>query len=430
GNADLNILDVAYAKDFPEAAGPNTDCTSSSALASGESCTLSINFSPLEASVTGASSLLSESVSLTDNNLNQNSSTQSVAVSGTVIANPPIGTVDRAVDSTTGVSVVGQSDQILITGWAADPQQGAPVTQVQILIDGNVIGNATLGLVRPEIAAFYNNPAYTTSGWTFTTSASDLSLGTHTVSAIATDSLNLSTTLKSQMFTIAATCTGPPFGTVDRAVDSITGASTIGQSDQVLITGWAADRQQGAPVTQVQILIDGNVVGNATLGLLRAEVAAYYNNPVYTASGWSFTTPASGLSPGTHTVSAIATDSLNLSTTLRSQTFTIAATSTGPPIGWIDRAVDSTTGANVVGKSDQVLITGWAADPQQGAPVTQVQILIDGNVVGNATLGLARAEVAAYYANPAYTASGWRFTTPAAGLSLGTHTVTAIATDS
>src|SRR6185437_7237112 len=166
GNADLNILDVAYAKDFPEAAGPNTDCTSSSALASGESCTLSINFSPLEASVTGASSLLSESVSLTDNNLNQNSSTQSVAVSGTVIANPPIGTVDRAVDSTTGVSVVGQSDQILITGWAADPQQGAPVTQVQILIDGNVIGNATLGLVRPEIAAFYNNPAYTTSGWT------------------------------------------------------------------------------------------------------------------------------------------------------------------------------------------------------------------------------------------------------------------------
>jgi sugar lactone lactonase YvrE len=53
GNLALNIADVSYPADFPEASGVDTDCTSSTGLAAGASCTLSVDFSPSLAGVTG-----------------------------------------------------------------------------------------------------------------------------------------------------------------------------------------------------------------------------------------------------------------------------------------------------------------------------------------------------------------------------------------
>jgi sugar lactone lactonase YvrE len=100
GNADLNMLTVSYATDFPEAA-VGTDCASSSVLSAGASCTLSIGFSPLAASLTGASTTLIETVSLTDNNLNSTSTMQDVAVSGTA-ASPTPALISPAPGSTIG----------------------------------------------------------------------------------------------------------------------------------------------------------------------------------------------------------------------------------------------------------------------------------------------------------------------------------------
>jgi hypothetical protein len=325
---------------------------------------------------------------------------------------------------------VAQSDNLLVTGWAADPEDGAPVTRVQILIDGTPVGNATLGMARPDIAALFNNPAYLNSGWTFTVAASGLSLGTHTVSAVAYDSLSLSTTIGTANFTVATTSQGPPVGRLGSATDARTGAAGVAQADNLLVTGWAADPQDGAPVTRVQILIDGTPVGNATLGIARPDIEAAFNNPAYLNSGWTFTVAASGLSLGTHTVSTVAYDSLSLSTTIGTANFTVATTSQGPPVGRLGSATDARTGATAVAQADNLLVTGWAADPQDGAPVTRVQILIDGTPVGNATLGLARPDIAATFNNPAYLNSGWTFTVAASGLSLGTHSVSAVANDS
>lgn len=69
----------------------------------------------------------------------------------------------------------------------------------------------------------------------------------------------------------------------------------------------------------MQILIDGAPIGNATLGLPRPDVKGYPN------SGWALTYPASGLPLGQHTVSAIATDSQSLSTTLGTKSITVIA---------------------------------------------------------------------------------------------------------
>jgi hypothetical protein len=351
----------------------------------------------------------------------------------TVRNRPPVGYIFPVKDATTGgSSTVAQLDTLLVTGTAGDLHDGTPVLQVQIVIDGTVVGNATLGFASPGLEADYNNPAYANGGWRFSYPASGLSMGTHTLKAIATDSLALSTTLGTETFTVGTTSAGPPLGWVDSVKDSTTGGtSTLAQLDTLLVTGTAGDPHDGTPVLQVQILIDGTVVGNAALGIASRGLEADYNNPAYANGGWRFTYPASGLSLGTHTLVAIARDSLGLSTTLGTETFTVATTSAGPPVGWVFPVKDATTGgAGTVALPDNLVITGTAGDPHDGTPVLQVQILIDGTVVGNATLGMASPGLKATYNNPAYANGGWSFTCPASGLSLGTHTLTAIARDS
>jgi hypothetical protein len=363
---------------------------------------------------------------------------------GVVPPSRPFGTIDVAYDLRTGSTTVAQSDALWVSGWAMDPQDGAPVSKVQILIDGNVAGNATLGIARPVICQhwtwfllWYNWPIAPNcldSGWTFTMPASGLSLGTHTIAAVIYDSFNLSSTAwQSVNITVATTSTGAPIGLVEGVYDLRTGSTTVAQSDSLRVSGWAMDLQDGAPVSKVQILINGSVVGNATLGIARPEIAALYpqfQNNLH--SGWTFTMPASGLYPGViYEIGVVAYDSLNLSTMIGFVDMPVATTSTGPPIGLIEGAYDLRTGLTTVAQSDSLRVSGWAMDPQDGAPLSKVQILVDGNVAGNATLGIARPVIAALYPYiPNNLHSGWTFTMPASGLTPGKHTITAVAYDS
>lgn len=79
GNVSLKFSALSFPADFSKE--NSSSCTSSSTL--GSSCTLSIDFSPLLASATGPSTLLDESVTITDNNLNSTGSKQTIEVKGT-----------------------------------------------------------------------------------------------------------------------------------------------------------------------------------------------------------------------------------------------------------------------------------------------------------------------------------------------------------
>jgi hypothetical protein len=354
-----------------------------------------------------------------------------VRSSAFLVHGPPYGWIDQIVDARNGSTTISQSDNFVVSGWAASPQGGAPVTSVKILIDGKPAGFATLGILRGDVESALYTDSYAHSGWSFSGSTAGLTVGPHTVSAIVTDSLNLSVTLPAQTFSVAVSSIGPPIGWIDLAVNTLTRSKYLTPADTLLVVGWAADPQDGSPVTSVQILIDGNPAGSATRGLLRRDVAAAYGKPAYNNSGWTFSLPAVSLSYGTHTVSAIATNTASLSTTLTTTTITVVATNPDLPLGWIDQVMDATThSSTTVSQADNLLVTGWAADPVDGAPVTAVRILVDRAFVGNATLGLPRHDVAAHYSNPAYTNSGWTFTTPASAFTLGTHTITAVVCDS
>jgi sugar lactone lactonase YvrE len=401
-------------------------------LAAGASCLLPISFKPSSGgNITGA-------LTLTDNNLNSASpayATQSLELSGTG-ATPPFGHIDSAVDNVTLSTTVAQSDLVVIKGWAADKIDGAPLSNVRVYIDGNLAGTPFLCLARPDVAAAYSNAAYTDSGYRFTYSAAALALGSHAVTVIAIDSGGRSTTFGPLAFTVAANAGAaaptPPLGHLDSAVDSVTGSSTVGQSDSVAIRGWAADLIDGAPLSNVKVYVDGNLAGTPTLGVARPDVAAAYSNAAYLDSGYTLTNSVAALSLGSHAVTVIAIDLGGRSTTFGPLAFTIAATAgpapPTPPFGHLDSAVDSLTGTSTVGQSDSVVVRGWAADQVDGAPLSNVKVYIDGILADTPTLGIARPDVATAK-GAAYLDSGYTLTYSVAALSLGSHAVTVIAID-
>src|SRR5206468_2291813 len=74
--------------------------------------------------------------------------------------------------------------------------------------------------------------------------------------------------------TVTVASDTPPFGWVDSAVNSKDGSTTIPQYTTVSVKGWAADKEDGAPVTRVQVFLDGStLLGNAALGGSRPDVA-------------------------------------------------------------------------------------------------------------------------------------------------------------
>jgi sugar lactone lactonase YvrE len=245
-----------------------------------------------------------------------------LTVTVTPVYAPPFGNLDMASGQASGSSTITTADTVVIGGWVADPTDGAPMSNVKVLIDGISVGTPTLGVARPDVATYYNNSAYLYSGFGLSLPAMSLTPGAHTVTVVATDSHGVSTTLGPLTVTIVHV-NRPPVGNLELAVDSVTVKPTISQSGTLFVSGWSADYQDNGPAKSVQILIDGKAAGTATLGQARPDVVTYFNNPAWSNTGWTFTYAASQLATGTHTVTAVATDSLSLSTTFGPLTITV-----------------------------------------------------------------------------------------------------------
>jgi hypothetical protein len=228
----------------------------------------------------------------------------------------PFGNLDRAFDATTASTTIPQSDSLYVGGWAADAVDGASLASIKVLVDGTQIGTPTTGQSRPDVAAYYNNSAYTNSGYAFYYAASQLTPGSHAATVVATDSVGHSTTFGPLSFTVT-TVNYPPVGNFDQAIGATSFSSTVSQSEYLYVNGWAASPQSTSSIASVQVMLDGAAIGNATLGQSRPDVTAYPN------SGWSSYFNAATIQTGVHTVTAIATDSTGLTTMLGSKTITV-----------------------------------------------------------------------------------------------------------
>jgi subtilase family serine protease len=336
---------------------------------------------------------------------------------------PPFGNLEHAMDSTTSSTSVAQTDSLLVLGWAADQTDGAPLSNVKVYIDGSLVGTPTLGIARPDVAAYLGNPAYTNSGYQLLYPVASLSLGAHAATVVAYDLGGRSTTYGPLAFTVVCQ---PPVGNLEVAYDSSSFSSTIPQTDTIYVRGWVGDPTDGSPMSNVKVYIDNVLVGPALMGLYRPDVAKYFSNTAYTYSGFQFFYVSTPLSIGVHAVKVVAIDTGGQSTTLGPLSITITP---GPPVGNLEHIVDNKTSGSTVAQTDSLQVSGWVADPVDGSPMSNVKVYIDGTLISGLTLDIARPDVASYYNNPLYANSGYQLLYPAASLAIGTHSVTVVATD-
>jgi uncharacterized repeat protein (TIGR01451 family) len=227
-----------------------------------------------------------------------------------------IGFVDMAGDAQGGATVA-KGATLYVGGWAADTSSGAPVQGVTVLIDGSNAGSATLGAARPDVAQAFSRADFTNSGWSFLMSTAALSVGQHSVAALA------GTTPLIKTLTVTVTAGGgQEIGYVDMAGDA-QGGPSVSQTGTLYVGGWAADTVAGAPVQTVTVFLDGNSIGTATLGGARPDVAQTFSRSDYTNSGWSLQISAGNLSTGQHSVTAAATGSSGFGPLLRSRTLNV-----------------------------------------------------------------------------------------------------------
>jgi hypothetical protein len=70
---------------------------------------------------------------------------------------------------------------------------------------------------------------------------------------------------------------------------------------------------------------------------------------------------------------------------------------------------------------EHVVVAGWALDARRRRPAMAVDLVLDGATTYRATIGIARADVAAAYGDQAYVRSGFRARFPPGTVTAGSH---------
>ncbi len=68
---------------------------------------------------------------------------------------------------------------MMMGGWATDIQQGAPAARVELYIDRMHVGDALLGLDRPDVEQYFHRPDLANSGWQVEIPLQQLTTGYH-----------------------------------------------------------------------------------------------------------------------------------------------------------------------------------------------------------------------------------------------------------
>ncbi len=323
-----------------------------------------------------------------------------------------------AIDSPTAGAVV--SGTINVSGWAIDNAStgGTPISSVQVFVDGNKVGNATYGAARPDVCGAYpGRPNCPNVGFSFALNTASYSPGQHTIMVTASDSDSVPDSASASITVTVIPAPGV-------YIDSLTPGAVV--TGVITVSGWALDNLNapGTAISSVQVQVDGNTVGTASYGIPRPDVcAAYPGRPGCPNVGFMFLLDTKKFAPGSHALTAVATDS-DSNPDMGSWTTNI--TITLPPNVNIDGPAP---GANVSGT---ITVSGWAIDNTAtvGSAIGSVQIQVDGVPSGTATYGVSRPDVCTVYIGRAGCPNvGFSYTFNGNSLALGPHTITAIATD-
>jgi hypothetical protein len=138
------------------------------------------------------------------------------------LGQPTSGTATISIDAPTDGATVTNGTAVGIGGWAADPGgSGTGVDTVRVYLDnrmdagGTLLGDATYGTPRPDVAAALGTSGVTNSGFNLSWTPSNVSAGQHTLYVYAR-STNGSWSFKTVNVSVQAAPTPTPAPTPGR----------------------------------------------------------------------------------------------------------------------------------------------------------------------------------------------------------------------
>jgi hypothetical protein len=122
------------------------------------------------------------------------------------------------IDTPAASATAANGTQLLIGGWAVDraATSGTGIDHVRIVLDGlmdaggTLLGSATIGKSRPDVAQALGNPAFSTAGFDYLWTPTNLSAGTHTIYVYAHATASNTWSYKSVPVVVTAAPTPPP----------------------------------------------------------------------------------------------------------------------------------------------------------------------------------------------------------------------------
>lgn len=296
------------------------------------------------------------------------------------------------------------SQGLTVTGWALN---SSGVKEVDILVDGVYVGKTTTKYSRLDVNKVF--PGYLNgdnSGYSYTIGFDVLQLGNEKITVRAVGN--------NGTFTEQSVSVNYSGKSTITTVDTPTQNSNL--NGDVVVGGWAIS---SSGIKAVNILVDDVKVGQAIIGQSRPDVNAVF--PQYTGSaksGFSYTIKSSSIIAGNRkiTVEAVSNDGLvdrkNISVVSKNTEFKYS--------------IDTPTGDARISKSD-VQLNGWVL---QNAGVKQINILINGQKIGQTTTNLSRPDVSVAF--PGYkngTVSGFTYNIDSDYLKEGNVKLTLLVTD-
>ncbi|AGK95923.1 Ig-like domain-containing protein [Clostridium pasteurianum] len=282
----------------------------------------------------------------------------------------------------------------MINGWFLD---GNGVKKVEVLVDGTVVGTASYGDGRLDVARVYPTYNNGNSGYHYSLDTTKLTNGRYTIVIRETGNNNLQTNLSGRNITVA----NPVIGCIDTPSE---GQAISGSS---MINGWFLD---STGVNKIEVIVDGNVAGTASYGDGRLDVSKVYPSYNNGNSGYHYNLDTTKLKDGKHTIVIRETGNNNSQTSLGGRNITVS----NNPVGCIDTPSE---GQTISGSN---MINGWFLD---GNGVKKVEVLVDGTLVGTASYGDGRLDVSKVYPSYNNGNSGYHYSLDTTKLTNGRHTI-------
>jgi N-acetylmuramoyl-L-alanine amidase len=300
--------------------------------------------------------------------------------------NTALGYMDRP---NTGTSLNGTQN---VYGWFLDESE---VAKIEVLLDGVVIGQAVYGDARPDVQKFYPQFKNGHAGFHYSLDTTKFTDGKHTVTIKATGKNGHATTLPARTIMIENA-----LGFLDKPISD----SKLSGTQNVY--GWFLDASKTA---KIEVLIDDIVAGQAVYGDARPDVKKYYPQFKNGNAGFHFALDTTKFPDGKHTVTIKETGMNGHVTTLPARNFTIENT-----LGFMDKPV---SGSSINGNQN---VYGWFLDR---SGVANIEVLVDGAVVGQAVYGDARPDVQKFYPQFKNSKAGYHYTLDTTRFPDGQHTV-------